>query len=124
MKSDFQNNLFPDYKDIALTNHTVILVTVDTQEAAQAVAKILVQERLAACINIFPIHSIYIWERELQQAAEWQMVIKTDFNKFAEIELKLNEVHPYDVPEMIALPIQQGTSAYLAWMAAQTSTDH
>ncbi|MEM0980271.1 MAG: divalent-cation tolerance protein CutA [Cyanobacteria bacterium P01_H01_bin.58] len=107
-----------------MTNHVVILVTIDTQEAAQEVAQILVQERLAACVNIFPVHSIYIWEGEVQQAGEWQMIIKTDRSKFAEIELKLGEVHPYDVPEMIALPIQQGTSAYLAWLTAQTSTTH
>lgn len=104
-----------------MTHYTVVLVTVDTQEAAQEVAKILVQERLAACINIFPIHSIYIWEGDMQQAGEWQMVIKTDIRKFSNLELKLNEIHPYNVPEIIALPIQQGASTYLAWMAEQTA---
>ncbi|MEM9502417.1 MAG: divalent-cation tolerance protein CutA [Cyanobacteria bacterium P01_E01_bin.43] len=104
-----------------LTEHGVILVTVDTQETAVAIAQSLVDDRLAACINLFPLHSVYTWNEQVQQAVEWQLVIKTDLGLFAAIEQALQMLHPYDVPEIIALPIVQGSTPYLAWLAASTA---
>lgn len=101
-----------------LTQYGVILVTVDTQEAAEQLAKILVSDRLAACVNLFPVHSVYTWEGKLEQAAEWQLVIKTDLALFEAIEAELNNSHPYEVPEILALPIQEGAVPYLNWLAA------
>ncbi|MDB9525055.1 divalent-cation tolerance protein CutA [Oscillatoria sp. CS-180] len=100
-----------------MTQYGVVLVTVDTQEVAQEIATALVTEQLAACVNLFPIHSVYRWEGEVQQSAEWQLVIKTNLGQFGAIEQALQTLHPYDVPEILALPIQAGSKAYLDWIA-------
>ena len=97
----------------------VVLVTVDTQEMGRAIAEVLVRDRLAACINLFPVHSIYTWKGEIQRDNEWQLIIKTDLDQFAALEAKLKSIHPYEVPEILALPIHQGSGAYLSWMAEQ-----
>ena len=102
-----------------MVEYGVVLVTVDTQEAGQAIAETLVRERLAACVNLFPIHSIYTWEGKIQRDNEWQLVIKTDLAQFATLEAKLNAIHPYEVPEILALPIAQGSRPYLSWLAEQ-----
>ena len=104
-----------------MTEYGVILVTVDTQETAVAIAQSLVGDRLAACVNLFPLHSVYTWDEQVQQAAEWQLVIKTDLALFAAIEQALEALHPYDVPEILALPIVQGSAPYLAWLSASTA---
>ncbi|MEM9766732.1 MAG: divalent-cation tolerance protein CutA [Cyanobacteria bacterium P01_D01_bin.71] len=103
-----------------MANYGVILVTADTQVLAQEIARALVSDRLAACVNLYPIHSVYTWEGKLEAAAEWQLVIKTDLALFNQIESVLQTLHPYDVPEILALPIQQGSQPYLAWMADVT----
>lgn len=103
-----------------MSDYGVILVTVDTQEVAQEIAGALVSDRLAACVNLYPIHSVYTWEGKVEQAAEWQLVIKTDLALFTKIADLLDMLHPYEVPEMLALPIQQGSAPYLAWMADST----
>ena len=94
----------------------VILVTVDRQETAQEIASALISDRLAACVNLFPIHSVYRWEGQVEQAAEWQLVIKTDLALFEAIAESLQMLHPYDVPEILALPIQQGYAPYISWL--------
>jgi len=99
----------------------VVLVTARTELEARAIAQTLVQSNLAACVNFYPIQSIYTWQGKTQQDPEWQLVIKTDLQRFTELEAKIQEVHSYDVPEIIALPIQAGSSAYLDWVAAQTT---
>lgn len=103
-----------------MADYGVVLVTVDTQDSAQAIASALVGDRLAACVNLYPIHSVYTWEGKVEQAAEWQLVIKTDLALFSQIETALGMLHPYEVPEILALPIQQGTAPYMAWMAETT----
>ncbi|MEM1308445.1 MAG: divalent-cation tolerance protein CutA [Cyanobacteria bacterium P01_H01_bin.153] len=103
-----------------MANYGVILVTADTQVSAQEMARALVSDRLVACVNLYPIHSVYTWEGKLEEAAEWQLVIKTDLALFNQIESVLQTLHPYDVPEILALPIQQGSQPYLAWMADVT----
>jgi periplasmic divalent cation tolerance protein len=89
---------------------------VDRQETAQEIASALVSDRLAACVNLFPIHSVYRWEGQVEQAAEWQLVIKTDLSLFEAIADSLQLLHPYDVPEIVALPIQQGYAPYMNWL--------
>lgn len=100
-----------------MANFGVILVTVDTQETAQEIAHALVSDRLAACVNLFPIHSVYRWEGQVQQSGEWQLVIKTDLALFEAIAEAMHMLHPYEVPEILALPIQQGYPPYLTWLA-------
>jgi periplasmic divalent cation tolerance protein len=103
-----------------LADYGIVLVTVDAQHTALEIANALVSDRLAACVNLFPIHSVYRWEGRVQQEAEWQLVIKTDLGLFDAIVGQLEDLHPYDVPEVIALPISHASEPYLSWLAAQT----
>jgi len=97
----------------------VVLVTAASQAEAEAIARELIQAKLAACVSLIPIRSIYTWQGKVQQEEEWQLLIKTDLDQFAALEAKVSSIHSYEVPEIIALPILQGSSPYLKWMAEQ-----
>lgn len=103
-----------------MTEFGVVLVTLEAQEAAIALAETLVNERLAACINLFPIQSIYCWQGQLQQDHEWQLVIKTHRNRYDQLTARIEALHPYEVPEIIMLPIIAGSAPYLNWVRDQT----
>ena len=103
-------------------NYCVVLVTAPSREEAVAIARSLVEAKLAACVNIFPIHSIYTWKEELCADDEWQLIIKTDLAKFEALEAKVREVHSYEVPEVVALPIASGSAPYLQWMSEQVNS--
>lgn len=95
----------------------LILTTCPNEEVAKEIAKHLVTEKLAACVNILPnITSVYQWENELQCDNETQLLIKTQSDKFTRLSERINELHPYDVVEVIALNIQQGDKHYLNWI--------
>ena len=101
-------------------DYTVVLVTAGSQEEAENIATALVELRLAACVNILPIHcSVYIWEGKVNKDKEWQLIIKTKLSQFSALEAKIQELHSYDVPEIIATPIVDGSQAYLQWMLNQ-----
>ncbi|MEB3310600.1 MAG: divalent-cation tolerance protein CutA [Snowella sp.] len=99
-------------------SYGVVWVTASSQDEAQAIATILIEEQLAACVNIFPVQSIYRWQGEIQREPEWQLVIKTDLARFEILSAKIQAIHSYEVPEIIALPITAGSEAYLAWLGA------
>jgi len=105
-----------------MTAYGVVLVTVGSQAEGEAIARALVEARLAACVNLFPIRSIYRWQGEICADSEWQLTIKTDLACFEGLAAKVRELHAYDVPEMIALPIAKGSPAYLAWLGANVAT--
>jgi len=96
---------------------SVVLVTAPSQAQAQAIAQTLVESKLAACVNFFPVHSVYTWQDATHYDEEWQLIIKSSVAKFAALEAKIRAIHPYEVPEIIALPIRAGSSAYLQWMS-------
>jgi periplasmic divalent cation tolerance protein len=98
----------------------VVLVTVSSSEEGQTIARALVEEQLAACVNCWPIQSTYMWKGEVHQDAEWQLIIKTRLDCLTLIEQRVNELHSYDVPEFIALPIVSGAAPYFNWIADQT----
>ncbi|WP_448563646.1 divalent-cation tolerance protein CutA [Trichothermofontia sp.] len=98
----------------------LVWVTAPTQEQAQVIAQALVTTQLAACVSITPISSIYTWQGELQQEAEWQLVIKTDLRLFDRLAAEIQAMHSYEVPEIIAIPIVVGAAPYLHWLAANT----
>jgi len=98
------------------SNFVVVLVTADSEVEAEAIAKSLVENQLAACVSLSPIRSIYTWQGEIHSAAEWQLVIKTDLAKFEDLKTKVREMHSYEVPEIIAIPIVAGSEAYLDWL--------
>lgn len=95
----------------------IVLVTAPSREQAEYIARALVESKLAACVSFLPIHSIYTWNGEIQSEAEWQLVIKSKLAVFSGLEAKVRSLHPYEVPEIIALPIQAGSHPYLQWIA-------
>lgn len=103
----------------ASTNYGIVLTTAADETEAKTIAKALISAKLAACVNITPIRSFYTWNGEMHEDEEWQLVIKTDLNRFAQLEAKIRSIHSYEVPEIVALPIVQGTQPYLQWMAEQ-----
>ncbi len=95
----------------------LVLTTCPDEQIAKNIAQHLVTEKLAACVNILPkITSIYHWQGEIQCDNEVQLLIKTASEKFAQLNTRINELHPYDVVEVIALNIQQGDNHYLNWI--------
>ncbi|MEL6502448.1 MAG: divalent-cation tolerance protein CutA, partial [Cyanobacteria bacterium J06623_1] len=84
----------------------------------QAIATELIKAKLATCVNFFPIDSIYLWQGEINQEREYQLIIKTDLNQFAQLSAKIKTLHSYEVPEIIALPIVNGSQAYLNWLGS------
>lgn len=95
----------------------LVLSTCPDKDVAHCIAQNLVTEKLAACVNIIPNEtSVYIWKGELQCDNEVQLLIKTDSTKFKQLNARINELHPYDVVEVIALNIQQGDTHYLNWI--------
>lgn len=99
------------------TRYGIVLVTVGTQQEAEAIASALVNLHLAACVNLVPVRSIYKWEGELHNTEEWQLLIKTDLVQFPTLETKIRDLHSYKLPEIIALPIVAGFEPYLQWIS-------
>ncbi len=104
-----------------MTQYGLVLVTASSQAEAAAIAKTLIQERLAACVSITPVHSIYTWENQVVQEQEWQLLIKTNLEQFAILEARVQELHSYQVPEIIAIPIVAGSQPYLEWIGKMAS---
>ncbi|ATS19324.1 divalent-cation tolerance protein CutA [Synechococcus sp. PCC 6717] len=104
----------------SIYQYCVVIVTTATEADATLLAQQLVQARLAACVQIYPIQSMYRWQGEVHQDREWQLLIKTRYALFPQVRDRLQEWHSYEVPEIIALPIIAGSSAYLGWLEAET----
>jgi len=100
----------------------VVFVTCGSEEEALKIAHSLVEERLAACVNlVFPVRSIYRWEGKIWDEKEWILFIKTQKERFEELERKVKSLHSYSVPEIIGLPIVEGSSSYLQWLLGETT---
>lgn len=99
----------------------VILVTAGSRSQAEMIARSLVAAKLAACVTLLPVQSVYTWREEIHQEEEWQLIIKSRFDRFADLEAKIRELHSYEVPEIIALPILQGSQPYLQWISQQVT---
>jgi periplasmic divalent cation tolerance protein len=100
----------------------VILCTVPDEAAAERLAKGLVEERLAACVNAIPgVKSFYRWQGNVETGTEIQLVIKTRAERFDELAAWISANHPYEVPEIVAIPADRVSEAYLAWAVSETS---
>ncbi|MEE4376234.1 MAG: divalent-cation tolerance protein CutA [Candidatus Competibacteraceae bacterium] len=100
--------------------YLVIYCTCPDSEIAEQVASTLVDEGLAACVNIVPgLVSIYCWQGERQRDSEVLLIIKSRQTSYDALEARIQALHPYDVPEVIALPIVRGATEYLAWLDSQ-----
>ena len=106
-------------KDVILT-----LVTVPDRETADRIAGNLIEKRLAACVNIVPgLTSVYRWKGEICRDDEFLLLIKTTQCIFEQLKVAVREIHPYDLPEIIAVKILDGLEAYLNWVAGETKND-
>ncbi len=100
-----------------MTDKIVVLTSCDSMELASKLARDLVERRLAACVNIMPgARSIYRWEGKVENAAEWLLVIKSRRDLFSALRDVVQKVHTYEVPELIAIPVVEGSEPYLAWL--------
>jgi periplasmic divalent cation tolerance protein len=100
-----------------MTKNIQVITTTETRAYAQAIADTVVAKRLTACVQIIgPITSTYWWQGEIETAEEWLCLIKTRRDLYEELEQAIREVHPYDVPEILAVPVVAGSQSYLDWL--------
>lgn len=106
---------------MAESDIVVVLVTAPDMQAAERIARPLVAERLAACVNVVgPVRSIYRWEDAVQDDPEHLLIVKTRRALVARVDARVRELHTYAVPEVVALPVVGGSAAYLSWVAGAT----
>jgi periplasmic divalent cation tolerance protein len=99
----------------------LVLTNLPDRAAAERLAGALVEQRVAACVNILaPCKSVYRWKDAVQHDDEHPVLIKTTAERYAALEAAIRAVHPYELPEIIAVPIERGLPAYLAWVDAET----
>jgi len=105
-----------------MSDALLILCTCPNAESASRIARALVEERLAACVNRVPgLTSVYRWQGEIHEDNEVLLLIKTQHERFESLRARIIELHPYDVPEVIALEIAAGHAPYLEWLRTETS---
>ena len=104
-----------------MSNYIIIYITTASVNEAKKIGRALVEEKLAACSNIIsPIRSIYSWQGKICDDKEALMVLKTRKRLFKQIVKRVEKLHSYDVPEIIAMPIIEGSSKYLSWLNEET----
>lgn len=99
----------------------LVITNCPDEEIANAIALAVVEAKLAACVNILPrVQSVFRWQGIVESAAEIPLFIKTTSANYPTLEAKIRQLHPYEVPEIIALPVTHGLPAYLNWVATET----
>jgi periplasmic divalent cation tolerance protein len=107
-----------------MTDKRIVLTTAASEEVAHKIARHLVERRAAACVNIVPhITSIYRWQGHVEEAREWLLIVKTTAAAFGQVSHAIAELHSYEVPECVCLPIEDGSPAYLEWIAESVSAE-
>lgn len=102
----------------------LVLTQLPDLASAQALARALVEARLAACVSVgAPVESLYHWRGQIETATEVPVVVKTRAARYAEVEAAIRARHPYELPEILAVPVLDGFAPYLDWLAAETR-DH
>jgi periplasmic divalent cation tolerance protein len=105
-----------------MTDAVVVLCTFANPQDAQRIGSAVIEARLAACVNILPaVQSIYRWKGEIEHAEETLAVIKTTRQRFSALRDRIKELHPYETPEIIAVPVVEGLESYVAWIGEQVS---
>ena len=100
-----------------MTDYIEVITTTEHREDADRIARALVDERLAACVQVDgPITSTYRWRGRIETGQEWRCVVKSRMCLFEQVEGVIRELHPYEVPQILAVPVVAGSSAYLAWL--------
>jgi periplasmic divalent cation tolerance protein len=107
-----------------MTEKIVILCTCASRDEAARVAGLLVESHLAACVNVISgMESFYRWKGKVERAAEWLLLIKTSRGRFDEVRSAIEKAHSYELPEVIALPIVDGSAGYLSWLEASLENE-
>ena len=105
-----------------MTDKRIVLTTAGSIEEAQRIATALVEQRLAACVNILPgVESVFRWQGKIDRTREWLLMIKTKVEVFERVHDAIQKLHSYDVPEIISLEIDDGSAAYLGWIDESVS---
>jgi periplasmic divalent cation tolerance protein len=105
-----------------MTDVIQVITTAGSQAEAERIAHALVERRLAACVQVSgPITSVYRWQGKIETGAEWRCAIKTRLANYPAVESAIRELHSYDVPEILALPVVAGGESYLAWLRGELS---
>ena len=100
----------------------LVLTNLPDRAAAERLADTLIEKRVAACVNILaPCRSVYRWKGAVQHDEEYPMLIKTAAERYPDLEAAIRAAHPYELPEIIAVPIERGLPAYLEWLAAEAA---
>ena len=103
-----------------MTDFIQVSTTTETKQAAQEIAAALVEQRLAACVHVSgPVESVYRWQGKVQQSQEWLCTAKTRTSLLPQVEAAIHGLHNYECPEIVAVPIADGSAAYLAWLGEQ-----
>jgi periplasmic divalent cation tolerance protein len=101
-----------------MTDKRIVLTTTGSEEEARKIARHLVENRLAACVNIIPqVESIYRWQGKVDSSREWLLLVKTTQGRFPAVREAIRKLHSYDLPECVALNVEDGSSDYLKWLA-------
>ena len=104
-----------------MADKIIVFVTCESKEQAETIAQALVSERLAACVNILaPCRSVYRWKGAVQRDEEHPLLVKTTGERYPALEEALRAAHPYELPEIIAVPVERGLPAYLDWVGAES----
>ncbi|WP_236789971.1 divalent-cation tolerance protein CutA [Amycolatopsis sp. GM8] len=104
-----------------MSDHIIVTTTTDSEDAARNLAAQAVADKLGACAQIVgPITSVYSWEGRVRIDSEWRVEVKTAADRVPDLVALLKSVHSYDVPEIIAVPIEGGSAEYLDWLVAET----
>ena len=102
----------------------LVMTNLPDRAAAEKLAVLVVEERLAACVNILaPCASVYQWQGAVERADEVPLMIKTTEERYPQLEVAIRSAHPYETPEIVAIPIVDGLPEYLAWVVAETQTE-
>lgn len=102
----------------------LILTNAPDEATGHAIARSLVEQKLAACVNLLPgVRSVYRWQSAIEEAEEITMLIKSTPERYAELETAIRRAHPYEVPEIIAVPVTAGLPEYLGWVGLETKKD-
>lgn len=101
--------------------YCMVVTTIPGREEAENLAEGILNNRLAACIQMTGIRSFFLWDGEMQREAEMLLLIKTTAARYQALESYISEYHPYDVPEIIRIPVTAGLSGYLSWLSSTTA---
>jgi periplasmic divalent cation tolerance protein len=105
---------------MVLNGYCVIMTTTDSEAGAETIAQALLEKRLAACVQIHPVKSRYLWQGAVERAQEWALSIKARAADFEEIATTIGAAHTYELPEIVAVPILAGEADYLDWIDQAT----